>query len=183
MFLVILASYAARTLRSRAEVSRNGQRRLFKTFLIWLLSEEAKFKYVYKCRFSFFFSLLAFCVFVILYRIAAMSILLRLWRETDMTFYTCRFIRVELGGKVALFAKYLPCASSKSVSEIQLPCRCHESMSAGAKPNPPRVFHVCSPSPQGGRRPTTPPLIRCATTRLRGCTAWLWRITTTASVR
>lgn len=58
-------------------------------FLIWLLSEEAKFKYVYKFRFSFFFLLLAFCVFVILYRIVAISILLRLWKETDMTFYTC----------------------------------------------------------------------------------------------
>lgn len=34
---------------------------------------------------SVLFFFLAFCVFVILYRVVAMSILLRLWRETDMT--------------------------------------------------------------------------------------------------
>lgn len=61
VFLVILAWYAARPVRSRAEVSRNGQRRL-----IWLLSVEAKFKYVYECGFSSFFSpcFLCLCNFV-----------------------------------------------------------------------------------------------------------------------
>lgn len=41
----------------------------------------------------------------------------------------------------------------------------------------------CVLSFQGGRRMTTPPLIQCATTQLRSCMAWSWRITTTASAR
>lgn len=44
-----------------------------------------------------------------------------------------------------------------------------------------RECFFCASSLQGGRKRTTSPLTRCATTQLRSCTVWSWTITTTAS--